>query len=730
MTIKNLPAGSYDLIIYADWYWGGSVAYPVTQTVGTGLAGTVYVNTPEIQIAGGLVQDTDLGNNGSIKGNWMRINGLTPTAGELGFRLGDGANGPYNGFQLVKSDLGDTNPPTPDPMTWTTPPAATSPYSITMTATTATDPSGVEYKFTETTGNPGATSSDWQNSPTYTDTGLDPATIYTYTVTARDKSVNQAATAASAPASATTDPADIIPPTPNPATWDTLPVATGESSVTMTATTATDLNGVEYLFTETSGNPGATSSTWQVSPTYIDTGLNPGTTYKYTVTVRDKSPAQNPTTPSTEESVTTNPADTTAPTPDPMSFDIVPATTSITKITMTATTASDVNGVEYYFTETTGNPGGSNSGWQDSPVYTDTGLDPATIYTYTVTARDKSVNQAATAASAPASATTDTETVVSRVWNVNIGNEITTVDNFAGAAPENTVPNSFWNSVTANPTGLVLADAASSSSAGVTLTLTDGLQAIAYGGYAPVTGIELFSTWLKSSDNTTPYTMKIGGLSASKTYDLIIYSDWYWKGDETLPLTLTAGTGLSVTVTLDQISTGTDGAVPALVQDTNLALDGATEGNWLRIKGLTPDANGNLAFLMGGTNAAFNGFQLVYPAGVVSSGFTTWAAANAGGQTAGEDFDNDGVENGVEFFMGETGSSFTSNPSLNASNVITWPASAAYQGTYEVQTSPDLVNWTPAATQPTPSGGFLTYTLPPGAPGGKSFVRLLVTPTQ
>jgi hypothetical protein len=103
MTIKNLPAGSYDLIIYADWYWGGSVAYPVTQTVGTGLAGTVYVNTPEIQIAGGLVQDTDLGNNGSIKGNWMRINGLTPTAGELGFRLGDGANGPYNGFQLVNT---------------------------------------------------------------------------------------------------------------------------------------------------------------------------------------------------------------------------------------------------------------------------------------------------------------------------------------------------------------------------------------------------------------------------------------------------------------------------------------------------------------------------------------------------------------------------------------------------------------------------------------------------
>jgi hypothetical protein len=33
----------------------------------------------------------------------MRINGLTPTGGELGFRLGDGTNGPYNGFQLVNT---------------------------------------------------------------------------------------------------------------------------------------------------------------------------------------------------------------------------------------------------------------------------------------------------------------------------------------------------------------------------------------------------------------------------------------------------------------------------------------------------------------------------------------------------------------------------------------------------------------------------------------------------
>lgn len=78
-----------------------------------------------------------------------------------------------------------------------------------------------------------------------------------------------------------------------------------------------------------------------------------------------------------------------------------------TEVSMTASSASDVNGVEYYFTETSGNPGGSDSGWQDSPSYIDIGLNPATQYTYTVVARDKSPQQNTTGASDPASATTD-----------------------------------------------------------------------------------------------------------------------------------------------------------------------------------------------------------------------------------------------------------------------------------------------------------------------------------
>jgi hypothetical protein len=45
---------------------------------------------------------------------------------------------------------------------------------------------------------------------------------------------------------------------------------------------------VEYYFEETSGNAGATSSGWQLSPRYLDTGLVYGETYSYRVKMRDR----------------------------------------------------------------------------------------------------------------------------------------------------------------------------------------------------------------------------------------------------------------------------------------------------------------------------------------------------------------------------------------------------------------------------------------------------------
>ena len=71
---------------------------------------------------------------------------------------------------------------------------------------------------------------------------------------------------------------------------------------------------------------------------------------------------------------------------------------------MVATKAKYVSGAEYYFTCTSG--GGHDSGWQRSISYKDTGLALGTQYTYTVKARDMSVNYNETAASAGASAKT------------------------------------------------------------------------------------------------------------------------------------------------------------------------------------------------------------------------------------------------------------------------------------------------------------------------------------
>ncbi|MEN8126949.1 MAG: DNRLRE domain-containing protein [Planctomycetota bacterium] len=471
----------------------------------------------------------------------------------------------------------DTDPPTPDPMTFATAPYATGSASISMTAATATDPSGVEYYFTCTAG--GGNDSIWQDSTTYEDTGLSPDTQYTYTVTARDKSVNQNATAASTPASATTDTADIDPPTPNPATFAAAPAADSDTAISMTATTGSDASGpVEYYFTETSGNPGGSDSVWQTSPSYTDTGLDASTQYTYTVQMRDSlgntgtaSASASATTtdpPSTsdadayvrdggsantnygtdttlsvkndaagyarqtyvrftyvdpgdplssatlyltpdgigsdtssmtirvrllddaddgwdESTITwnnkptgtgiettvdgpftigqtisvdvttlvdqamnanavatfhldaTNTAgseryvhlasrehatsayhpgldvvfdstpDTDPPTPDPATFASAPSADSDTAISMTATTGTDASGpVEYYFDETSGNAGGTDSDWQTSPSYTDSGLTASTQYTYTVQMRDSAATPNVGTASAPASATT------------------------------------------------------------------------------------------------------------------------------------------------------------------------------------------------------------------------------------------------------------------------------------------------------------------------------------
>lgn len=108
--------------------------------------------------------------------------------------------------------------------------------------------------------------------------------------------------------------------------------------------------------------------------------------------------------------------------------------------------------------------------------------------------------------------------------------------------------------------------------------------------------------------------------------------------------------------------------------------------------------------------------------------FSTWADANAGGGNP----DGDGVPNGVEFFMEETGSSFTSNPAL-VGGTVTWPKNPSAIATYVVQTSTNLLDevipgdggWSTVPSGGVHDGTSVTYTLLTGGP--KRFTRIKVT---
>jgi len=214
---------------------------------------------------------------------------------------------------VLPMDIGpqDITPPSPDPMEWASEPNATGPTSITMTASEANDNNPpVQYYFECTTNNDA--NSNWRTNPTYVAQGLVPDTEYTFKVKARDSSTNQNQTAFSDPASAITDPPDLIPPDPDPMEWAAggQPSAVSSTSITMTAETATDdgTPPVEYYFGCTTDSDA--NSTWQSDTTYVAQGLEPLTQYTFKVKARDSAPALNKTDFSSPASATTDPPPT------------------------------------------------------------------------------------------------------------------------------------------------------------------------------------------------------------------------------------------------------------------------------------------------------------------------------------------------------------------------------------------------------------------------------------
>ena len=127
-----------------------------------------------------------------------------------------------------------------------------------------------------------------------------------------------------------------------------------------------------------------------------------------------------------------------------------------------------------------------------------------------------------------------------------------------------------------------------------------------------------------------------------------------------------------------------------------------------------------------------NGFNHVGPFGfqikeaTVATGYGTWASNYAGGANApaDADYNHDGVQNGVAYFMGMNG--LATNPGVVAGKV-TWPH-VGVVASFEVQVSNDLSTWVPAASGDvdTSDPSKVVFTLPTGA--SKKFCRLVVTP--
>ena len=411
-------------------------------------------------------------------------------------------------------------------------------------------------------------------------------------------------------------------------------------------------------------------------------------------------------------SINTNP-DTAPPTPSPMTWATPLAALSSTAITMTATTASDPSGVQYYFANTTVTAGTHDSAWQDSPTFTDTGLAPSTGYTYTVKARDKSAAANPTAASTPAAATTAAAALLRvAAFDVNV-NGTTPSPTQAGFAGMSSTVNGSQNGVALATT--VVADGSTgyrdrgASNGGTT---------------APDLVRDLF--FANSANQTTsPYptiTHTLTGLAPNTQYKITY---WHYNGGAFQRTALFYETSVSGTLLATHL------AATANTSDVSFYL--------------TSNATGVIKFVQtsrdpGGYSCIFNGMTIDT---VAPAGFAAWQAKNGTSQPLNLDHDNDGVPNGIEYFLGGPNGNTTGfTPLPAATNTagqlgVTWTKAADYAGTYGsdywVETCDTLVGpWIVAATSPTPNtpntvsvtGNTVTYTFPAGT---KNFARLKVS---
>jgi fibronectin type 3 domain-containing protein len=220
----------------------------------------------------------------------------------------------------------------------------------------------------------------------YTNTGLTPSTNYTYSVSAYDNAANGSAASTAVTVSTQALP-DTTPPSIPAGLTATAPTS---AQVQLSWDASTDNVGVTAYKLYRNGSSTALATVTAPTTTYTDAAVSASTAYSYTVTALDA--AGNQSAQSTSASVTT-----------PATPDKTPPSVP-TNVHSTATTDSSIS---LGWNPSTDNTGGSglagyhvyrNGTLIASPStnsFTDSGLNPSTSYSYSVSAYDNAANGSA-----------------------------------------------------------------------------------------------------------------------------------------------------------------------------------------------------------------------------------------------------------------------------------------------------------------------------------------------
>jgi len=227
----------------------------------------------------------------------------------------------------------------------------------------------------------------------FNDTGLAPATMYTYRVRARDAVPNHSAYSATFFA---TTPADTQAPT-EPAGLTGTPISATQIDLSWTA--STDNVAVTGYQVERCQGSGCSNFTQIATPTpasFSDTGLTTTTTYRYRVRARDAIPNFS----GYSSIVTVTTLDNIPPTP-PTGLSV---TAGPNQLTLSWNASTDNVGVTAYLIERCWSVACSYAeiASVSTTTYTDTGVSAATDYSYRVRARDAANNRSAYSSSSSA----------------------------------------------------------------------------------------------------------------------------------------------------------------------------------------------------------------------------------------------------------------------------------------------------------------------------------------